>query len=456
MPASAPRCRRRGSAGSPCRCGPRAPSRGRRTARGRAPRRGRGCTGSRRPGRRTPRASTGRGTRARPCAGRPSPRRCCPPTRSAWGASSFTTNAWIDSRRRSCSSVKMKCGRLAPWSGLRTGSAALMVGDASGLVRCAVGAWRRRGGGAGGVLRCVTLTPRRHCAGRSPSARRGGCAHRPAGSTALLRAAAPRAWARVVAIVRGSRRPLHRVHLGVYAVGHPVLGSDAGSRPSSGAGPRCRWPPLGGRRAGLHPALRASTAVPVLADAAAGIPSRHLAHAPRPLRRAIPSPRRPHDPRPRRHRLRPPAQARPRPGGDPGADRLPRPRCPGPSPPAPPRSDAAPEAPRRPTRPAPPAPDRPRDRVPRPLRAPRPPAPARQRGARDRRSPSTSCSPTTASPSRPTAGSWHRGRAAFERDRERDAILATKGYRTLRFTDRQIENDPAHGGAGAHRAAPDR
>ena len=37
---------------------------------------------------------------------------------------------------------------------------------------------------------------------------------------------------------------------------------------------------------------------------------------------------------------------------------------------------------------------------------------------------------------------WHRGRTAFERDRARDAILATKGYRTLRFTDRQIENDP--------------
>jgi predicted transcriptional regulator of viral defense system len=37
---------------------------------------------------------------------------------------------------------------------------------------------------------------------------------------------------------------------------------------------------------------------------------------------------------------------------------------------------------------------------------------------------------------------WHRGRAAFERDRERDAVLAAKGYRTLRFTDRQIENDP--------------
>jgi hypothetical protein len=40
--------------------------------------------------------------------------------------------------------------------------------------------------------------------------------------------------------------------------------------------------------------------------------------------------------------------------------------------------------------------------------------------------------------------SWarHRGRAAFERDRERDAILAAAGYRTLRFTDRQIGRAP--------------
>ena len=37
---------------------------------------------------------------------------------------------------------------------------------------------------------------------------------------------------------------------------------------------------------------------------------------------------------------------------------------------------------------------------------------------------------------------WHRGRAAFERDRERDATLATAGYATLRFTDRQIELAP--------------
>jgi very-short-patch-repair endonuclease len=38
---------------------------------------------------------------------------------------------------------------------------------------------------------------------------------------------------------------------------------------------------------------------------------------------------------------------------------------------------------------------------------------------------------------------WHRGRAAFERDRERDAVLAAAGWRTLRFTDRQIERAEA-------------
>jgi very-short-patch-repair endonuclease len=33
---------------------------------------------------------------------------------------------------------------------------------------------------------------------------------------------------------------------------------------------------------------------------------------------------------------------------------------------------------------------------------------------------------------------YHRTRRAFERDRERDAILARAGYRTLRFTHRQL------------------
>jgi very-short-patch-repair endonuclease len=41
--------------------------------------------------------------------------------------------------------------------------------------------------------------------------------------------------------------------------------------------------------------------------------------------------------------------------------------------------------------------------------------------------------------------SWrfHRTRRDFERDRARDALLAAAGYRTLRFTDRQITAQPA-------------
>ena len=45
---------------------------------------------------------------------------------SAWGASSFVTNARIDSRSWSCSSVKMKCLRRETWSGLSTASAVAM------------------------------------------------------------------------------------------------------------------------------------------------------------------------------------------------------------------------------------------------------------------------------------------------------------------------------------------
>lgn len=37
---------------------------------------------------------------------------------------------------------------------------------------------------------------------------------------------------------------------------------------------------------------------------------------------------------------------------------------------------------------------------------------------------------------------FHRTRAAFERDRERDAILTTAGWRVHRFTDRQIKQQP--------------
>jgi very-short-patch-repair endonuclease len=41
--------------------------------------------------------------------------------------------------------------------------------------------------------------------------------------------------------------------------------------------------------------------------------------------------------------------------------------------------------------------------------------------------------------------SWqhHRSRESFEQDRRRDAIHAAAGWRTLRFTHRQIEHDPA-------------
>ena len=38
---------------------------------------------------------------------------------------------------------------------------------------------------------------------------------------------------------------------------------------------------------------------------------------------------------------------------------------------------------------------------------------------------------------------FHRTRRAFERDRERDAILARAGYRVLRFTHRQMTREPA-------------
>ena len=38
---------------------------------------------------------------------------------------------------------------------------------------------------------------------------------------------------------------------------------------------------------------------------------------------------------------------------------------------------------------------------------------------------------------------FHRTRRAFERDRERDAILAAGGIRVLRFTHRQVTREPA-------------
>jgi very-short-patch-repair endonuclease len=38
---------------------------------------------------------------------------------------------------------------------------------------------------------------------------------------------------------------------------------------------------------------------------------------------------------------------------------------------------------------------------------------------------------------------FHRTRAAFERDRARDAVLQANGYRVLRLTQRRLTNEPA-------------
>ena len=94
---------------------------------GRSPRRARGWSSSRRPGRRTPRGRRGRGSRARPCAGRPSRGRWSPPTPRR-GGELLLTNGRIDSRSRSCSSLKMKWRFLDPKSGLMTFSAVAMTG----------------------------------------------------------------------------------------------------------------------------------------------------------------------------------------------------------------------------------------------------------------------------------------------------------------------------------------
>lgn len=49
---------------------------------------------------------------------------------------------------------------------------------------------------------------------------------------------------------------------------------------------------------------------------------------------------------------------------------------------------------------------------------------------------------------------YHRTRRAFERDRERDAILAANGYRTLRFTDRQVTRRPREVAAAITKVTP--
>jgi very-short-patch-repair endonuclease len=46
---------------------------------------------------------------------------------------------------------------------------------------------------------------------------------------------------------------------------------------------------------------------------------------------------------------------------------------------------------------------------------------------------------------------YHRGRVAFESDRERDLRLAELGFRFLRFSDTQLENEPARAAAAVRR-----
>jgi very-short-patch-repair endonuclease len=43
------------------------------------------------------------------------------------------------------------------------------------------------------------------------------------------------------------------------------------------------------------------------------------------------------------------------------------------------------------------------------------------------------------------ADSWryHKTRRSFESDRDRDVVTAQAGYRTVRFTDRRLANEPA-------------
>ena len=48
---------------------------------------------------------------------------------SACGASSLTTNAWIDSRSWSWWSLKMKCLRRDPWSGFSTSDSVAAISE---------------------------------------------------------------------------------------------------------------------------------------------------------------------------------------------------------------------------------------------------------------------------------------------------------------------------------------
>ena len=109
-----------GSGAGPCRSGPRSPCWFRRSPSSSCTRRGPASSSSRRPARRTPPGSRGRGSRARRRAPSPRGARWSPPTRCGGGRAPSCTQACIDSRRSSCSSVNSRCLRFAAWSGLMT------------------------------------------------------------------------------------------------------------------------------------------------------------------------------------------------------------------------------------------------------------------------------------------------------------------------------------------------
>ena len=198
---------------------------------------------------------------------------------------------------------------------------------------------------------------------------------------------------------------------------------------------------------GLRPTATAPSTSPSPAPGnAAADPSASTARAPSAQRdhRRAPHPRhhpRPHDPRPRRDPPTSRPRARARSQRDPRAHRLPLPRCPGPRPHRPPRSPQAPGHHAHPRRGHEPDPQRPRGPLPPALPRPRP-APAPRQHHRPRQGGRL--------PLRPArliveTDSWryHKTRRAFENDRARDAVTTAAGYRTLRFTDRRLTNDPA-------------
>ena len=98
--------------------------------------------------RRTPPGSRGRGSRARRRGASPRWARSSPPTRCGGARAPSCTQASIDSRRSSCSSVNRRCLRFAAWSGLMT----VAVATASLL--------RRSAGGLGARRSCRVLAAR--------------------------------------------------------------------------------------------------------------------------------------------------------------------------------------------------------------------------------------------------------------------------------------------------------